>query len=106
MALDLRVEAQSVDPTRLTAAVEQTLTPMTGDSRDGLFSEPFLRCHTDFESVTELCRACPAERDTVGALQAMDADARDAFVDARTDFETWAAMKEAAATSDLVSLLA
>ena len=108
MALDLRVEAQSVGPTRLTTAVEKALTPATRDAQDGkaFFSESFVRRHTDFESVGELCRACPAERDTIGGLQAMSADERDAFVAARTDFETWSAMKDAAATSDLVTLLA
>lgn len=99
MALDHRVGTYA--PARLATTVARAVTPKP--NTEALFCRSFVREHTDFESLEAFCCACPCERDTVGSVQRLSADERDAFVATTTDFETWAEMRECAATSDLVS---
>lgn len=91
---------------RLTARLGGALTPATRGPADGcgFFSDTFISRHTDFDSVDEFCQACPAGQESVGGVQRLGADEREAFVAARTDFESWAEMKRSAAMTDLVTL--
>jgi hypothetical protein len=106
MAPDLRGETGEHVPTRLTAVIDRALPPETRASydSDAFFSQLFIRRHTEFESLSAFCQACPCERDTIGGVQELPADDRDDFVAATTEFETWEEMKERAALAELVTL--
>jgi hypothetical protein len=106
MVLDSGVEATDSLPTSLTTAIKRALTLETrvSRSRERAASEAFIRRHTEFDSVEEFCAACPCDDDTIGGVQRLSADERDAFVARTTDFETWAEMKQSAAVEDLVTL--
>ncbi|WP_181686431.1 hypothetical protein [Halorhabdus salina] len=106
MVLDFGVRTQDTLLAELRHGLERALALQTwvADADDGVVSEAFVRRHTQFESVTAFCVASPCEADTIGGLQRLEADERDAFIDRTTDFETWPAMKENAAVEDLVTL--
>ncbi|WP_324664916.1 hypothetical protein [Haloarcula sediminis] len=92
--------------TSLRTAIERALTLETwvSSSRERIASESFIRRHTQFGSVEEFCVASPCDDDSIGSVQQLSADERDAFVARTTEFETWAEMKESAAVEDLVTL--
>jgi len=106
MALDVGVKTGDSLHTSLTTAIERALTLETwvSSSRQQVDSEPFIRRHTQFGSVDEFCVASPCEDDTIGGVQRLPTDERDAFVARTTDFETWEAMTESAALEDLTTL--
>lgn len=106
MVLDLRVKTSDPVPSRVRTVLEQALAPETRSSYDAetFFSDSFIQRHTEFESFDAFCRACPSERDSIGAIQRLSDDDREAFVATTTDFETWAEMKERSAVADLVTL--
>jgi len=106
MVLDSGVRASVSLHTNLQTAIKRALTldSWVSRSRERLASETFIRRHTQFDSVDEFCRACPCDDDTVGGVQQLSTDQRDAFVARTTDFEGWAEMKQTAATEDLLTL--
>ncbi len=106
MVLDSRVKTPDSLHTDLRTAIKQALTleSWVSRSRERVASETFIRRHTQFDSVDEFCTACPCDEDTVGGVQRLSTDQRDAFVVQTTDFEGWTEMKQAAATEDLVTL--
>jgi hypothetical protein len=106
MILDSESESGGSVGTDLATAVERALSleVWVSSSRERVASESFVGRHTQFGSVEEFCAACPSEADTVGSVQRLPADERDAFVDRTTDFETWAEMKRSAAVEDLLTL--
>jgi hypothetical protein len=106
MVLDFGVKAQDSLQDNLIAAIERALTLDTwvSRSRERATSEAFIRRHTEFDSVERFCAACPCDDDTIGGVQRLSTDERDAFVARTTDFETWAEMKQSAAVEDLVTL--
>lgn len=106
MVLDSGVKAPDSLHTSLTTAIERglTLEKWVSSSRERVASEAFVRRRTQFDSVDEFCAACPCDDDTIGGVQRLPTDERDAFVARTTDFATWTEMKEAAAVADLVTL--
>jgi hypothetical protein len=106
MVLDVGVKTGDSLRISLTTAIERALTLKTWVSRprEQVTSEPFIRRHTEFDSVEAFYAACPCDDDTVGGVQQLPPDERDGFVARTTDFETWDAMKESAAIEDLVTL--
>jgi hypothetical protein len=106
MVLDSDVRTHDSLQTSLTNAIERALTLETwvSSSRERIASKSFISRHTQFGSVDEFCVASPCDDDTIGGVQQLSADERDAFVARTTDFETWAEMKESAAVEDLVTL--
>ncbi|CQH49751.1 uncharacterized protein HHUB_1557 [Halobacterium hubeiense] len=106
MVLGLAVKTHEPVGARLRTAFERATEPETrtpGDV-DAFFSQQFVRDHTEFHSLDEFCRACPCKRDSIGGVKRLSPDERDDFVAATTEFESWAAMKTSAATTDLVTL--
>ncbi|WP_136717018.1 hypothetical protein [Halorientalis salina] len=106
MVLDSGVKTHESLHTSLTTAIERafTLETWVSSSRKRVASESFIRRRTQFGSVDEFCVASPCDDDTLGGIQQLSADERDAFVARTTDFETWTAMKQSAAVEDLVTL--
>ncbi|AFO58946.1 MULTISPECIES: hypothetical protein [unclassified Natrinema] len=106
MVLDSRVKIPDSLHTSLRTAIKQALTleSWVSESRERVASETFIRRHTQFNSVDEFCTACPCDGDTIGDVQRLSTDKRDAFVARTTDFEAWTEMKQTAATEDLVTL--
>jgi len=106
MALDAGVKTGDSLHTNLTTAIKRALTLETwvSSSRQQVDSESFIRRHTQFGSVDEFCVASPCDDDTLGGVQRLSADKRNAFVARTTDFETWEGMKESAALEDLATL--
>jgi hypothetical protein len=106
MVLDSEVGTYDSLATTLTSAIERALSleVWVSRSQEGLTSDSFVRRRTQFDSVTEFCAACPCDRDTLGGLQQLPPEERDAFVARTTDFETWPEMKQSAAITDLVAL--
>jgi len=106
MVLDSGVKTRDSLHTSLTTTIERALTRDTWvtSSRERVTSESFIRRRTQFGSVDEFCVASPSDDDTIGGVQRLSADERDAFVARTTDFETWAEMKQSAAVGDLVTL--
>lgn len=106
MVLDAGVKTGDSLHGSLAAVIEQafTLEPRISNGHGQVTSETFVRHHTTFDSVAEFCAACPSERDTIGGIQQLSADDRDAFIARTTDFETWDAMKESAALEALLTL--
>lgn len=106
MVLDSGVKTHRSLLTDLTTAIERALSldALVSSSHEKILTTPFVRRRTQFDSVAEFCEHCPCEADTIGGVQRLSADERDAFVARTTDFETWEAMKESAAVSDLVTL--
>ncbi|ESS08340.1 MAG: hypothetical protein A07HN63_01842 [uncultured archaeon A07HN63] len=106
MVLDAEVKTADSLHCSLVTAIKRgfTLETWVSGSREQVASETFVRRHTTFDSVAEFCAACPSETDTIGGIQQLSADDRDAFIARTTDFETWQAMKEGAAMEDLLSL--
>ena len=92
--------------TSLTTAIERALSLETwvSSSRERVVSEAFMCRHTQFDSVDGFYAACPCDDDTIGGVQRLSADERDAFVARTTDFKTWNEMKQSAAVEDLVTL--
>ena len=105
MALGIDVRTHDSRNGRLPSVLEriQDLRPSIPGSRDRVLSEAFVRRHTRFESVSAFCDASPSQRATIGSVQRLDADERDAFVDRTTDFETWAALTDHAALEDALT---
>lgn len=106
MVLDSRVKTPASLHTSLRMAIKRALTleSWISGSRERVASETFIRRHTQFDSVDEFCTACPCDDDTIGGVQRLSTDQRDAFVARTTDFEGWTDMKKTAATEDLVTL--
>jgi len=106
MVLDSGVKAPGSLHTGLRTAIKRALTleSWVSRSRERVTSETFIRRHTQFDSVDEFCTACPCDDDTIGGVQRLSTDRRDAFVARTTDFEGWTEMKQTAATEDLVTL--
>jgi hypothetical protein len=106
MVLDSGVRTQNSLHTSLKTAIKRALTLDTwvSRSRERIASESFMCRHTQFASVDEFCVASPCDDDTIGGIQQLSADEREAFVARTTDFETWTEMKESAAAEDLVTL--
>jgi site-specific DNA-cytosine methylase len=106
MVLDSGVKTPDSLHTSLTTAIERALTLDTwvSRSRERVASETFIGRHTEFDSVDGFCAACPCDDDTIGGVQRLSTDERNAFVARTTDFETWAEMKQSAAVEDLVTL--
>lgn len=103
MVLDSGVKTHD---TSLKAAIKRglMLKAVVSNSHDRVFSQAFIRRHTQFDSVEAFCAACPCDDDTIGGVQRIRADERDAFVERTTEFETWEEMKRGAAVEDLVTL--
>ncbi|MGZ0745941.1 hypothetical protein [Haloparvum sp. AD34] len=106
MVLDSGVRGPDSLQTNLTTAIERALSLSTwvSSSRERVASEAFIRRRTQFDSFDGFCAACPCDDDTLGGVQRLPEDERDAFVARTTDFETWAEMKQSAAVADLVTL--
>jgi len=106
MVLDSGVRTHDSLHTSLKTAIERALTLETwvSSSRERIASESFISRHTRFGSVDEFVVASPCDDDTIGGVQQLSADERDAFVARTTDFESWTEMKESAAVEDLVTL--
>ncbi len=92
--------------TDLTTAIERALSleAWVSSAHEGVLSPAFVRRYTKFDSVEKFCEASPSDDATLGSVQRLSADERDAFVARTTDFETWGEMKERAAVEDLVVL--
>ncbi|MEZ3145445.1 hypothetical protein [Halobaculum sp. MBLA0143] len=106
MALDFGVKTSDSLHASLRTAIERTLAleSWVPRSRRRVASGTFVRRHTQFDSAEEFCTACPCDEDTIGGVQRLSAEQRDAFVARTTDFDEWTEMKRAAATEDLVTL--
>ena len=106
MVLDFGVKTHDSLHNNLITAIERALTLETwvSRSREGVASETFIRRHTEFDSVDGFYAASPCDDDTIGGVQRLSTDERNAFVARTTDFETWAEMKQSAAVEDLVTL--
>jgi hypothetical protein len=106
MVLDFRVKTSDSLHTSLITAIERALSLDTwvSRSRERVASKAFIRRHTEFDSVDGFCAACPCDKDTIGGVQRLSIDERNAFVARTTDFETWAEMKQSAAVEDLITL--
>ena len=106
MVLDSGVKIPNPLYANLTAAIERALSLRTwvSSSRDRIGSESFIRRRTQFDSVEEFCMASPCPDDTIGGIQQLATEERDAFVARTTDFETWTELKQSAAAEDLVTL--
>jgi len=106
MVLDLEVETSGSIIARVTARLEERLTPETRSPTDNseFFSDSFIRAHTEFDSFDAFCRACPCKQDTIGSVQRLPAEDRNRFVAETTAFETWGAMKQSAVLTDLITL--
>jgi hypothetical protein len=106
MVLDFGVKTHDSLHNNLITAIERALTLETwvSRSRERVASETFIRRHTEFDSVDGFYAACPCDDDTIGGVQRLSTDERNAFVARTTDFETWAEMKQSAAVEDLVTL--
>jgi hypothetical protein len=106
MVLDSGVKTHDSLHDNVSTAIERALTLNTwvSRSREQVASEVFIRRHTEFDSVEGFCAACPCDGDTIGDVQRLSTDERNAFVARTTDFETWADMKQSAAVEDLVTL--
>lgn len=89
---------------RLDTVIERAIAPPPRICDTGIFSQQFLRRHTEFESMEAFCEACPCEPNTLGGVQSLSPGERNAFVDRTTDFETWAEMTSRAAVADLIAL--
>jgi len=70
-----------------------------------LFSQPFMRDHTEFESFDSFCAHSPWSIDTVCGVQNVSRTQLDDYVAETTDFETWEAMKTRAAAEEIVDQL-
>jgi hypothetical protein len=66
--------------------------------------DSFVRRHTEFRSVDGFCEAGPCEGDRLGDLLRHDADERDRFVAATTEFDDWAAMRRTATIEDAIDI--
>ncbi len=106
MVLDSGVKTHDSLHSSLTTAIERafTLEEWVSSSRERVAREAFIRRRTQFDSVEEFCAACPCDDDTIGGVQQLPADERNAFVTRTTEFETWDEMKRSAAVEDLVTL--
>lgn len=106
MGLDSGGKPDDLQHTGLTTKIERALSPETwvSNSREKVLSETFISRRTQFDSVDEFCTASPCADDTIGGIQRLPANERDAFVARTTDFETWAAMKRSAAVTTLLRL--
>ena len=69
---------------------------------DRLFSERFMRDHTEFDSFSAFCTQSPWSFDDVGEVQNAPRDQLNEYIDARTAFETWEGMKTQAAEDDII----
>jgi hypothetical protein len=106
MVLDFGVKTPDSLHTSLTTAIERALSleAWVSRAREQVASESFMCRHTQFDSVDEFCGASPSCEDTIGSVERLSTDERNAFIARTTDFETWAEMKDSAALEDLVTL--
>ncbi|QSG14401.1 hypothetical protein [Halapricum desulfuricans] len=106
MVLDSGVKTRDPLHASLTTAIKRALSleVLVSSSHERVASESFIRRRTQFGSVDEFCAASPCDDATIGDIQGLPTDERDAFVARTTDFETWAEMKDSAAVEDLVTL--
>ncbi|AWB28189.1 hypothetical protein [Halococcoides cellulosivorans] len=104
MVLDTGVKTHPSVVASLVRTIRRALAPDPRSRRSTgtVLSPAFVRRRTQFDSVKAFCAACPCDGDTVGAVQRLSADERDAFVARTTDFETWTAMKQSGAVTDLL----
>lgn len=95
MVLDSGVKIPDSPHTSLITAIERAFTLETGvsSSREWIAWEVFIRRRTQFDSVDGFCAACPCGEDTLGGVQRLAPDERDAFEARTTDFETWGRWK-------------
>lgn len=106
MVLDQGVKTHDWLHTGFTTAIKRTLSLETwvSSSHEKVLLETFIRRRTEFTSIDEFCETSPCDENTIGGIQRLPTDERDAFVARTTDFETWREMKQSAAVEDLLSL--
>ncbi|QSG10015.1 hypothetical protein [Halapricum desulfuricans] len=106
MVLGSGVKTRDSLHTDLITAIERALSleAWVSSAHERILSPAFVRRHTQFDSVDRFCEASPSGDATIGSVQQLSADERDAFVARTTDFETWGEMKERAAVENLMTL--
>ncbi|MCO8267145.1 hypothetical protein NKF06_11220 [Haloferax sp. AB510] len=72
---------------------------------DALFSQSFMRDHTEFDSFDAFCTQSPWAFDDIDDAQDISRDRLNEYTAARTDFETWEEMKTQAAEEEIIDQL-
>ncbi|QRV17499.1 hypothetical protein JMJ58_21945 (plasmid) [Haloterrigena salifodinae] len=71
-------------------------------SSDAVFSDPFMRDHTRFDSFDEFCERSPWSLRRPERIRDVDRDRLDSYVAEMTDFETWEEMDRIAAEEEII----
>jgi len=69
---------------------------------DTLFTQSFMRAHTEFDSFAAFCTQSPWALDDVTDVQDLSRDRLNEYLTATTDFETWEEMKTQAAEEEII----
>ncbi len=71
-------------------------------SSGAVFSDPFVRDHTRFDSFAEFCERSPWSLREPDDIRDVDREQLDEYVEETTDFETWDEMDTLAAEEEII----
>ncbi|WP_459191189.1 hypothetical protein [Halosimplex sp. J119] len=103
MDLDLRVERPDRPIRRtLVRGVEQLSSARA--PADRTIRDSFIQRHTRFRSLDAFCEASPSEGNGLAAVLRLDAEERDRFVAASSEFHDWSELRRTARIEDAIDV--